>query len=261
MGVVSAEPQYFSHYPAAPPPVSVPLVTIPQHPCSYLSDRQTSIRAAMVRRISPGAYQQFMDAGFRRSGLMLYQPVCGHCRQCVPLRVLVGDFRPNKAQRRCWRRNQDLQVIAGAPQPDLEKFQLYTRYLRNWHGRSDADSFGAFVDFLYTSPVHSIEFTHRDAAGRLVAVGICDLTAEALSSVYCYFDPDLAARSPGTYAALREIDYARSIGARYYYLGYWVDQCGSMVYKSSFRPNELLGTDGIWRRVASIDRDRTSLAQ
>jgi len=33
----------------------------------------------------------------------------------------------------------------------------------------------------------------------------------------------------------------------HYDLGYWVTGCGTMQYKSNFRPFELLGTDGVWR--------------
>ena len=36
-------------------------------------------------------------------------------------------------------------------------------------------------------------------------------------------------------------------GCLYYYLGYWVAGCGAMEYKATFRPCELLGTDGLWR--------------
>src|SRR3712207_9042668 len=41
-----------------------------------------------------------------------------------------------------------------------------------------------------------------------------------------------------------EIDEARRTGIPYYYLGYWVEGCGTMHYKNSFRPNEVLHPDG-----------------
>jgi arginine-tRNA-protein transferase len=192
-------------------------------------------------------YQELMDAGFRRSGTFFYQPICRGCRQCRPIRVPVGRFAPSKSQRRTWRRNQDLVVAVGAPVPTDEKFDLYTRYLRQRHHNDEAEDPASFVEFLYRSPVRTLEMTYRDGRGRLIGVGICDLCERSLSSVYFYFDPDEARRGPGTFSSLWEIDFARRRSVPYYYLGYWVSQCASMAYKANYRPTELLGDDGVWR--------------
>src|SRR2546423_296124 len=94
-------------------------------------------------------------------------------------------------------------------------------------------------------PVRTIEFEYRDQAGALLAVGICDVCESSLSTVYFYFDPEHRQRGLGTFGAVREIAHAREHGIPYYYLGYWIRGCGSMSYKASFRPHQLLGTDGI----------------
>ncbi len=104
-----------------------------------------------------------------------------------------------------------------------------------------------FVEFLYESPVETIECECRTAEGRLVGVGICDRSREALSSVYFYFDPDEAKRSLGTWSILKEIDLARSLGMNYYYLGYRVNGCAKMEYKSNYRPHQVLLSTGEWR--------------
>ena len=92
-----------------------------------------------------------------------------------------------------------------------------------------------------------MEISYRDPAGKLLGVGICDVCSDSLSAVYFYFDPDEARRSLGTFSAIWEIEWAKHTGIPYYYLGYWVSGCGAMEYKASFRPCEMLGTDGIWR--------------
>ena len=192
-------------------------------------------------------YQQFMDAGFRRSGTMIYQPVCASCRACRPIRIPVNRFSPNKSQRRCWRQNQGIAVTVASPCADREAFDLYTRYVRQWHGGDlEKDSTSDFEQFLYDSPVESIEFKYRDQSGRLLAVGICDVSSNALSSVYFYFDPEQSQRNLGTFGALYELEFARATKMEHYYLGYWIEGCGTMEYKSRFRPFELLGTDGVW---------------
>jgi arginine-tRNA-protein transferase len=188
-----------------------------------------------------------MDAGFRRSGRLIYQPACAGCRLCRPLRVPVERFAPTKSQRRCDRANKDLIVTEHAAEPSDEKFALYQRYVTDWHGKTELPGFDEFVSFLYDSPVQTIEFQYREVGGQLLAVGICDICELSLSSVYFYFDPRQAKRGLGTVGALTEIAFARRRGIPYYYLGYWVRGCGSMEYKANFRPHEVLGADGVWR--------------
>lgn len=224
-----------------------------EHACSYLPGRVSSNRAFWAEDIPPRVYQSFMDAGFRRSGKVVYQPTCGGCRRCVSLRVPVASFRPSTSQRRAWRRNQDLVVGVGPPRPDEERFRLYRKYVTEWHGKpaaggtDDDASYESFVSFLYDSPVTTLEWLYRDPAGRLIGVGLCDVSDVSLSSVYFYHDPGEARRGLGTYGALYEIEECRRLGARYYYLGYWVDGCGTMSYKANYRPNEVLHPDGVWR--------------
>ena len=244
-----APAQTLSHYPALPPPVRVRLVTVDEHPCSYLPGRMSSSRALWAEGLPGELYHQFMDAGFRRSGKLLYQPACRGCRACQPIRVPVAPFLPSKSQRRCRRRNADLVVTLGPPEPTDEKFELYRRFLAGRFDRPEPDEDGrdGFERFLYDSPVETVEFCYRDPAGRLLAVGICDVCAESLSSVYFYYDPAESRRGLGTFGALYEIETVAGLGIPYYYLGFWVAGCGTMQYKSDFRPSEVLDGDGVWR--------------
>jgi leucyl-tRNA---protein transferase len=228
--------------------VDVSLVVLPEHECAYLPERQTRLRAFMTHRMAPAVYDAFMDAGFRRSGKMVYQPICRGCRACQPIRVLVDRFHPSKSQRRVVRRNLDLAVTIAEPEPTDEKLQLYRRYMRDWHG-GDHLSRESFERFLYESPVATAECCYRDAVGRLLAVGICDLSPRVLSSVYFYFDPAEANRGLGNFGALWELQWAQRLGVRYYYLGYYVAGCTSMQYKSGFGPCEILCGDGQWREM------------
>jgi arginine-tRNA-protein transferase len=246
---MTAGPHTFSHYPALPLPQAdlPPVVTAPPHPCGYLPGRSSTLRAFEADRLPAATYQRLMDAGFRRSGHFVYQSVCAGCRRCVPLRVPTAAFTPSKSQRRVMRKNADLVVRVSAPAPSTEKWALYDRYQRQWHEGTQASDPASFLEFLYQSPVDTAEFEYRTPAGRLVGVGLCDLTPAALSSVYFYFDPDLAPRSPGTFSALYEIAWAKEMGLTYWYAGLWIDGCRTMAYKIRFQPAELLDTDGIWR--------------
>ena len=239
--------QTFSHWPGHPVPLPLKLATSPGHECSYFPDRVCRTRAFWTEQLPGVWYHRLMDAGFRRSGKVIYQPVCDACRDCIPIRVPVARFAPSKSQRRCWRRNQDLVVSIGTHEPTPEKYAIYERYRLRWHGSTDGQDQKAFEQFLYESPVDTLEFCYRDPAGRLLGVGICDVCPQSLSSVYFYFDPEFAARRLGTFSALWEIHWARQHEIPHYYLGYWIRGCGAMEYKSDYRPCELLGTDGVWR--------------
>ena len=143
------------------------------------------------------------------------------------------------------------------PAPSTEKWELYDRYQREWHDGKQAGDLVGFLQFLYQSPVPSLEFEYRDPGlagedapagqGRLLGIGLCDLTPTALSSVYFYFDPREERRSLGTFSALYELQWAKDNTRSHWYAGYWVPGARTMAYKARFQPAELLGADGIWR--------------
>jgi arginine-tRNA-protein transferase len=231
---------------ALPPPVAIPLTVLAEEDCPYLPGRRARTRAFLADQFPAELYHDFMDAGFRRSGNVIYQPVCRDCRLCVPIRVPVDRFTPSKSQRRCRRRNIDLRSTVEEPKVTDEKYELYRRYVAARHaGRAQGD-LESFESFLYESPVETAEVCHRDADGRLLAVGICDVSKRSLSSVYFYFEPAEAKRGIGIFGALYEIELALGMEIPHYYLGYWVHGCGAMEYKATFRPCEVLGPNGKW---------------
>ncbi len=77
----------------------------------------------------------------------------------------------------------------------------------------------------------------------LVAVGFLDRSSEALSSVYFFYRSDYSHLSLGTLSVIREIEYARILKLRYYYLGYYISENSRMAYKNSFFPNEKFSWD------------------
>lgn len=233
--------------PALSPPVSIPLTVLPEEDCPYLPGRPARMRAFLADRFPGELYHDFMDAGFRRSGNVIYQPMCGECRLCVPIRVPVHRFTPSKSQRRCRRRNVDIRSTVGWPKATDEKYELYRRYVAARHAGRGQDDREGFESFLCESPVETVEICHRDAERRLLGVGICDVSKRSLSSVYFYFEPTEAKRGMGIFGALYEIDLALRMKIPYYYLGYWVSGCAAMEYKRAFRPCEVLGKDGEWR--------------
>jgi len=108
-----------------------------------------------------------------------------------------------------------------------------------------------FNNFLYSpwSDTHFLEVRKDD---RLVAVAAIDYTDAALSAVYCYFDPEEAARSLGTYCILQQIQQAKAMGLEYLYMGYWIKDCQKMTYKAYFQPMEIL-VNNTWKTMDASD--------
>jgi arginine-tRNA-protein transferase len=232
------------------PGIPIPLLRGEQHACSYLPDRRASELYALASRIDGRQYQALMDQGFRRSADVFYRPSCPDCRACRPIRVPVESFIPSRSQRRVSRRNQDVRIVMGPPASDDEHWALFQRYQQAKHNGEMLDSRATFESFLCRSPIETFEMSYR-VDGRLIGVGIVDLTPDTLSSMYFYFDLDESARSPGVFSALAEIAECRRRAKPWWYLGFHVAGCAKMDYKTRFRPCELLGTDERWTRYGA----------
>lgn len=217
----------------------------PETPCPYLPGRSSRSLAILVSDPSPGLYHALMDLNFRRSGEIFYRPECRGCRECRAIRVLVDEFRPNRSQRRCWLRNQDLSVQIAQPVPTEEKHRLYSKYLWQRHSGSMDGSWEEFCRFLYDSPIRSAEMVYR-LGTKLVGVGIVDVEPRVMSTVFCYFEPSLGQRSLGVFNVLWAIEHCRRERIEHLYLGYHVPSCAKMNYKANFRPYEKLAEDGRW---------------
>lgn len=223
-----------------------------EYPCGYFPDRKARQQSFYWDEeddpFPEAMYQALMDRRFRRSGRMVYRPTCDTCSLCVPIRIDLNTFNASRSQLRSVKKNPDVEVVFGAPVFSEEKIALYTKYGASRHDKSeDPGPRGEELRaFLYDSPTTTIEGEFR-VDGRLVGVSICDVTEEALSAVYFYFDPEESARSLGVFSAMHEIAQARSLGCQFYYLGYWIEGCRKMDYKAAFADHELL-IAGEWQK-------------
>jgi arginine-tRNA-protein transferase len=231
------------------------------HPCGYLAHREA--RSAFVDpsiRLSAPLYGALLDQGFRRSGDFAYRPLCTGCRACLPARIVVSEFVPDRAQRRCLRRNADVRRKVRRELDD-EHYALYRRYLATRHpdGGMDPDDASAFREFLVCNWGQCEVWEYRlDAVdgNALLAVSVVDRVPRGLSAVYTFFDPDLAKRGLGTWAILQQVEQARLEGLPYVYLGYWVPGSNKMDYKKNFRPLEILQSSG-WSRMPRIAAEQS----
>lgn len=225
-----------------------------EHPCSYLEDRVA--RMAFVPSEWPLTrtdYSVLVANGFRRSGELIYRPHCTDCKSCLPVRVPVDRFRPNRIQRRIRKINADIRVVETPAVFNEEQYQLYVRYLGSRHPESEMrlSSPQDYMDFLGhkgSDCTRFIEFRHQD---ELVAVAVVDVLDDGLSAVYTWFEPRFSSRSLGTLDVLWQIEEARRRELQNVYLGFWIRECRKMAYKSGFQPIEVFQDGSGWQIIES----------
>ena len=212
------------------------------HPCSYIDGEQaTTVFVDPEATIDINLYSQLSLLGFRRSGGHLYRPQCSNCQACMSCRIPVSLFKANRSQRRCWQKNQDIQVSAVERIDTFEHYHLYSRYIESRHQDGDMyppseEQYKAFL----TSEWGSTRYLEFRLDGKLIGVSVCDYLEDGLSAVYTFYDADQNERSLGKFAILAQIHRAQEMGLGYVYLGYWIKQCEKMNYKTDYRPLELL---------------------
>jgi arginine-tRNA-protein transferase len=221
-----------------------------EHACGYLDHR--SARSAFIDPefpLNPARYGVLLDLGFRRSGPYVYRPACANCRDCLAARVPAQEFKPDRSQRRCLRRNADLKLSRELA-PTEEHYALYRRYLASRHagGGMNPEDSKAFRTFLECAWGDTQFWTMR-LDGRLLAVAVVDLIPKGLSAVYTFYDPAERKRGLGTFAVLKQIEAARELRRPYVYLGYWVEGSAKMDYKRHYQPLEILNAE-VWHRLS-----------
>jgi arginine-tRNA-protein transferase len=225
-------------------------------PCPYLPGRYE--RKVFTHLVGPDARHlntQLSQGGFRRSQNIAYRPACDRCSACVSVRVPVKSFDWSRSFRRVLKANEDVTAEVKPAKATSEQYSLFRTYIDHRHGEGGmADmtvlDFAAMVDdTLVDSRI--VEYrvpTEYDPNGELIAAVLIDLLGDGLSMIYSFYDPELTARSLGTFIILDTIRRTERMGLPYGYLGFWVNGSPKMTYKARFLPQERLGPEG-WQLV------------
>lgn len=217
------------------------------HPCSYLDEQAVTLFADPNAKMTIRLYSALSDLGFRRSGEFVYAPRCPTCNACLPVRIPVEQFQPDRSQRRTRRRNSDLTVTIKPAEFDPRHFDLYRRYMDRRHpeGSMAHPDREQYLRFFISSWAETrfVEFSDGD---RPLAVAVMDLLESGLSAVYTFFDPQANERGLGVNAVLWLVEEARRRELPYVYLGYLIHESPKMNYKTRYQPLEFFH-DGVWQ--------------
>ena len=221
------------------------------HSCSYLNDVEaTTLFLDPKTPASIEVYEQLTKLNFRRSGKHLYRPHCSNCQACKACRIPVNQFQISRRFRRILNKNQDLELKVYTAEYREEDFSLFERYIKARHADGDMfpPSINTYRDFLTNDSDYSyhLRYFFHD---QLIAVAVTDILLSGQSAIYTFFDPDFSHRSLGNFSILMQISLAQKLKLPYVYLGYWIENCDKMNYKTQFQPLDIFN-DGQWIRYS-----------
>ncbi len=215
--------------------------------CSYLPERESIMLFADPNKVVDSeAYARLIDFGFRRSGDNVYRPHCRSCMACTPVRIPVAEMQLSRSQRRNLKRNADLQIVSQVTKFTDEHLQLYLCYqqLRHDPETSSGEAHDQ-LGFLRSKFIDTAIFEFR-LDGKLLMVAVVDQIPQGLSAVYTFYDPDYPQRGLGIYGVLALVRECRERDLAWLYLGYWIEECDKMNYKTMYRPLHAY-RDGEWK--------------
>lgn len=221
--------------------------------CGYLPNKMAqSLIAAPQHLVDAKVYSGLIQQGFRRSGKFSYRPHCENCQECIPVRIILDQFSPNRSQKRAFKQHNNLTTAILPVGFHEEHYALYVSYQRARHSEEKIQDETApqendveqYQSFLCQSNVESVMVEFRENE-QLKMVSVIDIVRDGISAVYTFYETKNTATSYGTYNVLWQTLWAKELGLPYLYLGYWIRDSKKMAYKQNYQPLEKL-IDGEW---------------
>lgn len=212
--------------------------------CPYFDDRRADTRYRFMQNCDINTYDKMLERGWRRFGHVHFVPECKECTDCKTIRLDIKNFKYSKSQKRILSKNKDIQVYVQKPTLSIDHINLFNKYhtfMQNKKGWKEntidaAEYKASYVDGAGAFGKEILYFLDD----KLVCVALCDMTQNALSSVYCFYDHDLQNRSLGKFSILAQISMAKQAKVPYLFLGYWIKDHYSMGYKEDYTPFDIL---------------------
>ena len=210
--------------------------------CNYLSEQKEQLLVIRDDRCHcDWVYEQLMTKGFRRSGNEIYRPHCPSCTACESIRLSANEFAPSRSQKRIRSRNNGLFKMTFSTVADEQCYPLYQKYinLRHKDGSMYPASKEQYAGFLFCDWLDT-RFIHLWHEQKLIGVAVTDVLPKSMSAIYTFFDPDYEKYSLGTFFIIKQMELCEQLNKEYLYLGYQIDECKKMAYKTKYKPYQRL---------------------
>ena len=172
-----------------------------------------------------------------------------HILAVQPLRLLIDQFRPSKSQRRVLRRNADVRMDIQPTVLNDSLREMFAAHVQRFTLNLPPSLESFLGDHPNTVPCENVTLAVY-AGERLIAASFLDLGQAAVSSVYAIFDPAESRRSLGIFTMLKEIEYARARGCKFYYPGYACHESSPYDYKKKFTALQWYDWEGNWKPLS-----------
>ncbi len=216
------------------------------------------VKTNFIDGMTGGQYDRLLAGGWFRSKSIVYKSdlVCVEDRisSVRHIRYCLEKFSFKKAHRKLLRRNDERFTVHFGPvnvsrrAEELYKMQK-ARFKGFIHSKLSDIVFPDTPDIgfkIFTVYVYD--------NGELVAASYFDVGAKSAASLICVYNSNYSCYSLGIYTMLKEIEYLRQNGYKYYYPGYVLDRPSCFDYKLSLGECQWRGNDGRWlKKLRSVD--------
>jgi len=208
--------------------------------CSYLDDKEQTTHYKVIENCSAQNCQDLIERGFRRFGKMFFRPICANCQECQSIKIEVENFSFSKSQKRIIKKASHLKSYVQIPtlsQAHLDLFKKYHLHMKDkkewtYNETTPEHYYQSFVTG-YNEFGYEVLYFDDD---KLIGVDLIDILEDGISSIYFYYDPDYSQYSLGKLSLYNQIKFAQRSGKKWIYLGYYVEDCPSLSYKSEYKP-------------------------
>ncbi|SMP86859.1 arginine-tRNA-protein transferase [Epsilonproteobacteria bacterium SCGC AD-311-C15] len=208
--------------------------------CSYLKDKTQTTHYKVIDKCNSNQCQELIERGYRRFGKMYFRPICSTCQECQSIKIDVANFKFSKSMRRVMNKGSHIKTYIRRPsltKTHLELFKKYHLYMKDkkdweYQEATPQSYYNSFVDG-YNDFGYEVLYYDAD---KLIGVDLIDILDDGVSSIYFYYDPDYVDYSLGKLSLYNQIKFAQKSAKKWIYLGYYVQGCSSLSYKSEYKP-------------------------
>jgi len=208
--------------------------------CSYLDNKQQTTHYKVIESCSVTHCQDLIERGYRRFGKMYFRPICATCDECKSIKIDVQNFKFSKSGKRVIKKASEIKSYIQRPTLTeahlklFEKYHLYMKDKKGWeHSSVTAQSYYSSFVNGYNDFGYEVLYYIED---KLIGVDLIDILKDGISSIYFYYDTDYMDYSLGKLSLYNQIMFAKKSKLKWIYLGYYVEDCLSLSYKSHYKP-------------------------